>query len=243
MKKTLSMILILLLLVGLVPEAGLSSALMASDALDMVIHYHRFDGNYEGWNLWIWAKGKDGSSYEFSSEDAYGKKAEFRVEGVGNAEEIGFIVRKGEWEAKDVEADRFVPISKQNAEGVLEIFLVQGAERIYYSEDEIDLSPKFLKASFIDEKAVKLETSKPISATDLREKFAVVGENGDLIRPVAISSGVSDVAQNFVVLLESAVTVGMPYVTSYIDYEALSIETSGLYDTAAFVKNSLIRVS
>lgn len=234
MKKTLSMILILLLLVGLVPEAGLSSALMASDAVDMVIHYHRFDGNYEGWNLWIWAKGKDGSSYEFSSEDAYGKKAEFRVEGVGNAEEIGFIVRKGEWEAKDVEADRFVPISKQNAEGVLEIFLVQGAERIYYSEDEIDLSPKFLKASFIDEKAVKLETSKPISATDLREKFAVVGENGELIRPVAISSGVSDVAQNFVVLLESAVTVGMPYVTSYIDYEALSIETSGLYDTAAF---------
>lgn len=234
MKKTLCMILILLLLIGLTPAEMLSSALTADDAIDMVIHYHRFDGNYEGWNLWIWAKGKDGSAYEFNTEDAYGKKAEFRVEGIGEADEIGFIVRKGEWEAKDVEADRFVPISMINPEGILEIYLVQGAERIYYSEDEIDLSPKFLKASFVDEKAVKLETSKPISAKDLREKLTIVGDDGDILEPVAISSGVSDVAQNFVVLLDRAVTVGVPYFTSYIDYEPLEIETSGLYDTEAF---------
>lgn len=234
MKKTLSMILILILLVGTMPIFERSSALSVDDALDVVIHYHRFDGNYEGWNLWIWAKGKDGSSYEFNTEDAYGKKAEIRIEAIGDAEEIGFIIRKGEWEAKDVESDRFVPIDKKNEAGQLEIFLVQGAERIYYSEDEIDLSPKFLKATFIDEKAVKVETSKPISSADLREKFTVVGENGDEIKPSAISSGVSDIAQNFVILLEKSVTVGVPYATSYIDYEAVPIETSGLYDTPAF---------
>lgn len=234
MKKTLSMILIFLLLIGLAPTEVLSSALTTADAIDMVIHYHRFDGNYEGWNLWIWAKGKDGSAFAFNTEDAYGKKAEFRLEDIGEAEEIGFIVRKGEWEAKDVEADRFVPIKMVNSEGALEIYLVQGAERIYYSEDEIDLSPKFLKASFIDEKAVRLETSKPISANDLRDKLTIVGENSDILNPVAISSGVSDIAQNFVVLLDRAVTVGVPYSTSYIDYEPLEIETSGLYDTQAF---------
>ncbi|HAS73480.1 MAG TPA: type I pullulanase [Clostridiales bacterium UBA8960] len=234
MKKTLSMILILFLLVGTMPIFELSSASAVVEALEVVIHYHRFDGNYEGWNLWIWAKGKDGSSFEFNTEDAYGKKAEIRLEALGDAEEIGFIIRKGEWEAKDVESDRFVPIDKVNEAGQLEIYLVQGAERIYCSEDEIDLSPKFLKATFIDEKAVKVETSKPISSADLREKFTVNGENGDVIKPTAISSGVSDIAQNFVILLEKSVTVGVPYRTSYIDYEAIPIETSGLYDTEAF---------
>ena len=233
MKKVISLIMMMVMIFGLLPATELSSAEQV-DQLKMEIHYHRFDGNYEGWNLWIWAKGKDGASYEFNTEDAYGKKAEVVLEGIGDAEEIGFIIRKGEWEAKDVESDRFVSVNQINSEGVLEIFLVQGAERIYYSESEIDLSPKFLKAAFIDNKAVKLETSKPISATDLREKFSVSSADGQMIKPVAISSGVSDVAQNFVVLLESAVTVGVAYKTEYLDYSPVSIDPSGLFDTDDF---------
>lgn len=236
MKKAISLILMVIMVFGLMPVDLISSANQA-DQLKMEIHYHRFDGNYDGWNLWIWAKGKDGASYEFNTEDAYGKKAEIILEEIGDASEIGFIIRKGEWEAKDVEADRFVSLEQINADGVLEIFLVQGAERIYYSEAEIDLSPKFLKAAFIDEKAVKLETSKPISAKDLREKFVVSGSNGETYKPVAISSGVSDVAQNFVVLLDRAVTVGVTYETEYLDYSPVSIDPSGLFDTAEFEAN------
>ena len=236
MKKAISLILMVVMVFGLMPVGSISSANQA-DQLKMEIHYHRFDGNYEGWNLWIWAKGKDGASYEFNTEDAYGKKAEIVLEEIGDASEIGFIIRKGEWEAKDIEADRFVSLDQINSEGVLEIFLVQGAERIYHSEAEIDLSPKFLKAAFIDEKAVKLETSKPISAKDLREKFVVSGSNGETYKPVAISSGVSDVAQNFVVLLDRAVTVGITYETEYLDYSQVSIDPSGLFDTAEFEAN------
>lgn len=236
MKKAISLILMVIMVFGLMPVGSISSANQA-DQLKMEIHYHRFDGNYEGWNLWIWAKGKDGASYEFNTEDAYGKKAEIILEEIGDASEIGFIIRKGEWEAKDVEADRFVGLDQINADGVLEFFLVQGAERIFYSEAEIDLSPKFLKAAFIDEKAVKLETSKPISAKDLREKFVVSGSNGETYKPVAISSGVSDVAQNFVVLLDRAVTVGVTYETEYLDYSPVSIDPSGLFDTAEFEAN------
>lgn len=105
----------------------------------MIVHYHRFDGNYEGWNLWIWAKGKDGKAYEFQAEDAYVRRLK-SSSNVSGADEVGFIVRKGEWEAKDVDVDRFVSLSKVNADGVLEIYLVQGAETVYFSESEIDLS-------------------------------------------------------------------------------------------------------
>jgi len=234
MKKSLCMILIALMVLSFLPINQLASAQTASDPLKMVVHYHRFDGNYEGWNLWIWAKGSDGKSYEFNTEDSYGKKAEFEIEGASSAEEVGFIVRKGEWEAKDVDMDRFVSTAKVNAEGILEIYLVQGAESVYETEAEIDLSPKFLKAQFIDEKTVKLVTSKPISTKDLRSQFTVTTNDGVSIKPTAISSGASDISQNFVVMLESAVTIGTQYVTQFGEYEAVIIEPSGLYDTEAF---------
>lgn len=234
MKKTLSIVIILFMVLSFLPVDQFAVAQTEADSLKMVVHYHRFDGNYDGWNLWIWAKGSDGKSYEFKTEDSYGKKAEIEIEGASSAEEVGFIIRKGEWEAKDVDMDRFVSTAKMNAEGVLEIYLVQGAESVYFSEAEIDLSPKFLKAQFIDEKTLKLVTSKPISSKDLRANFTVVTDTGVAIKPTAISSGVSDVSQNFVVMLESAVTVGKTYLTAYGDYEAVPIEPSGLYDTKAF---------
>ena len=32
----------------------------------IIIHYHRYDDNYDGWNLWVWPdkpKSMDGKSY------------------------------------------------------------------------------------------------------------------------------------------------------------------------------------
>jgi len=234
MKKILSMILICLMIFGFLPLQSMASFGALANEQPVVFHYHRFDNTYEDWNLWIWAKGGEGKSYAFTSEDAFGKTAEITLSDLGDAKEIGFIVRKGEWEAKDIESDRFVKLSQVNAAGLLEIYLVQGAETVYFTEAEIEHSPKFLKAEFIDETTVHLTTSKPISSSDLRAAFSIVSENGAAINPVAISSGSSDIAQNFVVLLESAVTIGKMYQTSFENYEALEIEPSGLYDTDTF---------
>lgn len=241
MRKLSSLMLILMLLLSAVPWSTISvaqtvaqSTLQATEQ-KMIVHYHRFDGNYEGWNLWIWAKGKDGKAYEFQAEDAYGKTAEILIEDVSGADEVGFIVRKGEWEAKDVDVDRFVSLSKVNADGVLEIYLVQGAETVYFSESEIDLSPKFLKASFIDTTTVKLTTSKPISKQDMRTGFSVVSE-GISLKPTAVSAGSGDLAQDFVVMLDGEVQIGQKYQTSFGDYEPVSIEMTGLYDTQAFTE-------
>lgn len=234
MKKILSIILVCLMIFSVLPLKSSTSYAALADEQIVKVHYHRFDGNYDGWNLWIWAKGGEGKQYDFTSEDAFGKLAEIALENVGDASELGFIVRKGEWEAKDVEADRFVSLNQVNAEGVLEFYLVQGAEPVYFSEAEIDLSPKFLKAAFIDEKTVQLTTSKPIASTELREKFSIVPDNGVAIKPVAISSGGNDISQNFIVLLETGITIGTAYKTSFESYEALTIEPSGLYDTETF---------
>ncbi len=219
---------------GILPIQNVTSYGAQEASQKVTIHYHRFDDNYDDWNLWVWTDGVEGKQYDFKAEDGFGKKAEIVLEDIGSAEKLGFIVRKGEWASKDVEVDRFVALDKVNADGILEFYLVEGVETVYTSEKEIDLSPKFLKAEFIDEKTVKLTTSKPISSADLRNNFLIVSENKVGIKPTAISSGASDISQNFVVLLETGVTVGKTYTTSYGDYEALTIEPTGLYDTEAF---------
>ena len=236
MKKVVSIVLIMLLLLSGMPMENLSIA-ATEDQIDMIVHYHRFDEQYEGWNLWIWAKGKDGQSFEFNAEDAFGKRAEFTLEGISGAEEIGFIVRKGEWEAKDVETDRFVRIDAKNQDGKLEIFLVQGVENAYFNESEIDLSPKFIKAGFIDETTVRLVTSKPISPESIRNEFSVISESGAILKPTAVSAPGNAMTTSFVVLLDGKVTVGERYTTDYPEYEPLGIDISGLFDTDAFEKN------
>lgn len=238
MKRIISVVLLIAMVLFILPTDVVSNALAmqlsSDDQLNMTVHYHRFDEQYDGWNLWIWVVGKDGKSYEFNTEDAFGKKADFVIEGIRGAEEIGFIVRKGEWEAKDTDADRFVKISAVNAEGVLEIYVVQGAETVYYNESEIDLSPKFLKANFIDESTVKVVTSKPIDASLIRESFSLSTQSGSILRPTAVSSGSGSLSTNFVILLDGKALVNEKYTTNYLDYKPINVDLTGLFDTEMF---------
>lgn len=90
----------------------------------LIIHYGgREDDNYEGWNLWVWEDGKDGKQVDFTAADSYGKIAVCNLSGAGK---VGFIVRKNEWEEKDVEVDRFVEVGK----GTTEIWLTSGKEKV-----------------------------------------------------------------------------------------------------------------
>ncbi len=229
MKKKISMLLLLILLVTSVPIHS-----FAAEKTELIIHYHRFDGNYEGWNMWIWPNGQNGAAYEFSEEDEFGKVARVMLEDIADIEEIGFIVRKGEWEAKDVDSDRFVPTSQIDEEGNLEFYLIQGSESIYFDENEIDLSPKFLAASFIDEKTLKLTSSKPIEVAQMRTDFSIADQKGNAIEPAAISAGGGAMAQNFVVLLKGSVIIGNKYQTVFQDYLPVGIDLAGLYDSEAF---------
>ncbi len=97
---------------------------VSAAASTLIIHYGgREDDNYDGWNLWVWEEGKDGKQVDFSADDSYGKIAVCNLSGAGK---VGFIVRLNEWEAKDVETDRFVKAK----DGVTEIWLTSGKEKV-----------------------------------------------------------------------------------------------------------------
>ena len=107
--------------------------------IKLTVHYQRPAGDYANWNLWLWRNLGSGTDVEvdkngvkFTDEDDYGKFVKIEINDMDKFENIGIIVRKGEWAAKDVSADRF--INKFNSDGTAEVWLRQADPIIYYTK-------------------------------------------------------------------------------------------------------------
>lgn len=212
-----------------------TTVLATADKVTLKIHYRRFDQQYEGWNLWLWPKTQEGKSFGFTGKDEFGAFADVTFEGIKGIEEIGMIVRKGEWEAKDVDSDRFINISKVDTKGIVHVYVVQGTAALYDDIKQIDLSPKFLKAEFMDDKTVRLVASMPLKKSELRSGFILESAQGHRLTPIAISAS-GETAQEFVMILSGPVNIGQTYQTKFLTYKPLSLDPSGLYSTESFEK-------
>ncbi|MDR2070107.1 MAG: hypothetical protein LBP81_01630 [Treponema sp.] len=128
MKTNISRIVLVSLMALLCALAMASCASLPEDGEDgpWIIHYFRPDGNYSGWDLWLWpAQPNDnGAGYTFGEPDADGfvTTTAYLPEDVI---EIGFIVREGgdSWTSKDIADDRFA--------GVKEIWLISGDPAVH----------------------------------------------------------------------------------------------------------------
>ena len=102
------------------------------------IHYYRKDGKYTGWNLWLWEGGKDGAQFDFNYKDDWGVIAAYPLSTWTSplVNQLGFIVRKGEWESKDVDSDRFVDFSlyEKDDNGIYHIYLKTADPNIYLNK-------------------------------------------------------------------------------------------------------------
>ena len=117
-KKTTAVLMGVFLLLSSLFSALLPVTTANAAGTTLIVHYGgRADGNYEGWNLWIWEEGRDGQAVQFTSSDDFGKIAIYQCK--TDTARIGFIVRLNEWEAKDVTEDRYVEVT----DSVMEIWV------------------------------------------------------------------------------------------------------------------------
>lgn len=124
MRKRLTA-LMLAFLMPLVTILGMWTPIKANAAVGttFIVHYGgRADNDYSGWNMWIWEEGFEGSAVDFTAEDNFGKIAMYQC--TENSSRIGFIVRLNEWEAKDVDADRYATVT----DNTVEIWVTSGEE-------------------------------------------------------------------------------------------------------------------
>ncbi|SHF08769.1 type I pullulanase [Clostridium fallax] len=88
------------------------------DKVYIKIRYNRLDKNYEGWNLWVWEKDKEGKKLDFIGEDDEGKFVV--IETSKEANKLGFILRRSEkgndWAENYFGEDKFLDLSKGDLE-------------------------------------------------------------------------------------------------------------------------------
>ena len=158
-----------LLMVTLIP---FNVSVHASETDTLVIHYFRFDANYQRWDsVWLWPNqpvSGEGNRYMWNDEDSFGKvlRLDLNETNMADSTRIGVIVRDNDW-AKDVEQDRFIDLSNPNAQGEVHVWLVQNDPEIYYSLEDADVSHQILNATFADEEQINFRATTTVSADDV----------------------------------------------------------------------------
>lgn len=125
MKRRVNAFLIAMLLLVTPLLAAFSDAMTAraEGGLTLKLHYHREDGNYDGWDVWLWEVGGEGGGFPFAEEDGEMVATKEITPGITS---VGFIVRTEDW-TKDFDGDQFIDISEM-VSGTVHIYVESGVE-------------------------------------------------------------------------------------------------------------------
>jgi len=137
----------------------------AQETTTLIVNYHRFDGEYSGWSLWLWQNRPspgDGQNIAFNdvNDQTGSRQLVYELEGthLEGATEAGAIVRRSDW-TKDVDQDLFIDLTNPDSNGVVEVYLVSQDPNVYYSLDTIDLSHRLQRIDFKDTRVIEWEAS------------------------------------------------------------------------------------
>ena len=130
-----------LAVIAVMAAVGLPAIATAANpaTITLTVHYQRAAGDYDNWNLWLWRNVATGTDVDvnkagvkFTGDDEFGKVVTIEIDKMDKFDNLGIIVRKGDWVSKDIDADRF--IDKFGADGKTEIWLRQADRTIYYEK-------------------------------------------------------------------------------------------------------------
>ncbi|HEF1906112.1 TPA: type I pullulanase [Bacillus cereus] len=173
-------------------------AVSNSKTTEVIIHYKEKLGNTKDWNIWLWGENANGTSYEFTGEDEFGKYAKIKIEGDYNR--VGFIVRTNEWE-KDG-GDRWIENIK---DGRAEVWILSGDEKVYNSKPSSDLSIQ--KATIDSFHEITVTTNVPFNIKE--KKIEIEGIKIKNITPYDINSG--DVTNKVKIITEQKIDLKQTY--------------------------------
>ncbi|MFC8435632.1 pullulanase-type alpha-1,6-glucosidase [Streptomyces sp. NPDC057253] len=138
----------------------------AQDKTKAVLHYHRADGDYDGWGLHVWTGAADPTDWSNplkpARTDAYG--AVFEVPLTDGATSLSYILHKGD--EKDLPTDQSLNLTANGHE----VWLLNGQEKYLLpqpagSAAALDLTTS--KAVWIDRNTVAWNGSEAAASTQL----------------------------------------------------------------------------
>lgn len=225
MKKRISALMLALVLAFTTVLAGLSFPVKAhaEGTTTLKVHYHRADGDYTDWDVWLWEEGKDGNGYAFADEDG---EMVATMEVTPGTMSVGYIVRTSSW-AKDIDADQFVDISEV-ASGTVHIYIESGVEGCTKEYgDDVVIGTKVKTAKYDGEGHILITMTAELDDPDTA--FTVQGKDGE----IAIS-GVSYEGDNvYMADLSEELVNSRSYTITY-DGTVYSVNMPIVYSTEEF---------
>ncbi|MBP3610562.1 MAG: type I pullulanase [Lachnospiraceae bacterium] len=173
-KRIMAFLAVLVMLLSCLPMGSMLTA-EAAEELVLKLHYHREDGSYDGWDVWMWESGRDGGAYPFAEENGE-MVATMNV--TPGTTSVGFIVRTADW-TKDVNEDQFIDIAEMIS-GTVHIYVESGVKGYTkeYGEDAVT-GVKLSGARYDGEKTIITQFTGTIEG-DLMSYFKVNGPDGEV---------------------------------------------------------------
>lgn len=167
---------------GADPTASPQSVALRVDPSDhggaaLIVHYIRLDDAYDRWNLWSWTEGAEGRPHALAGTTSTSRYAVIDVP--KDAHRQGLIVRRGDWESRDIGHDRYATLEP---DGLTEVWLVSGDPRVYTDPADIDLSVRLVGAFLDASRTILLAASGPLEPRATRDARVTTGEGEYAIR-------------------------------------------------------------
>jgi len=149
------------------------------------IHYTRADGNYDGWNLWVWGSNMGGHQVDFTSTDANGAKvATIVLEDARAYQDISFkerlSVEGNEWKDQG-SSDRSIDLATV-VSGTIDYYLPEGT--CVFGDDVIRKNKVSSVGVDYDNNAITVATVQAIA----KPEDAFVLTKGEEEIPVTVTS-------------------------------------------------------
>ena len=200
------------------------SPVYADGELTLKLHYHREDGNYDGWDAWLWEDGHDGNGYAFAEEDG---EMVATMELTPGTTKVGFIVRTQDWE-KDVDEDQFIDLSEL-VSGVAHVYVESGVAGYKMEYGENAQTGVKLKSAVYNEDGTLTVIMTGAIEGDEKTAFTVSGKES----PVEVTDVTVGSNNEYTLTLAQKLDETKSYVITY-DGQENAVTMPIIYSTSEF---------
>ena len=143
----------------------------------LTVHYHRPQGDYQGWTLWTWDDKSDQNSREIysSAKDDYGLVFKVERSLYGDGSQIGILPKLGNWTSKDAPDRTWHPYMGE------EVWILGGREELFTKKP--DTTPWIVGAFVEAPRVVIVSFSTALAKGDLKPPtFTLTSDKGQEIK-------------------------------------------------------------
>lgn len=138
-----------------------------------VFHYFRSDGNYTGWDLWIWGQDEEGKGYTYTGEDSYGKYVFLPISQFNDQTQINFIIRKSDWSSQTSDLKIKYEDYELQSDNAYHFYILNLEETVYKTPEEVLLG-RIVYAAFLNPTTVRVETNNPQATYTIKQGATLV---------------------------------------------------------------------